>query len=449
MSPTSLIRALRKWWWVLALLSIAGAALGGAASLLMTPKYASTSQIFVAFDLPAEAGPSDVVQANNFAIQKVYSYSEVVKSPRTLEGVIADLGLDETPEELARDISVTVPPNSTVMRITASADTSEAAVMLAESVVDNFTDVVVEIETSTAGDPTPIRIESLAEPVPADEPASPNVLVNVALGLFAGFGIGLIWIAVAAMRDRRIYNGDDVADVRVLGSIPTGDGAKSSTVLVDAPASEVSEAYRTIAVTLGHAPGADLGVIAVAAATPRDSSATLTAGLALAFSEFGVSVAVIDANMRSGSLSASLGLTGPGLAECLAGTAKARDVIATAHGLAILPAGTSTETPSELIAGSRFETLVKTLSESYDMVFIDAAPVLPLSDTLFAASAATSTVLAVGSGSATTAQLGAARSALDGVEAKVLGAVILGAAKSGADADVVTAAFRDLRPTRS
>lgn len=452
MSPTSLVRALRKWWWVLLALSVIGALLGGAATFVMTPKYSSTSQVFVAFDVPAGAGPADVVQANNFAIQKVYSYTEVVKSPRSLNGVIDDLGLDATPEEVARDISVTVPPNSTVMRITGVADTPEDAVALTESVVDNFSEVVVEIETTSAGDPPPIRIDSLADPVPAESPSSPNLLVNVALGLFAGFGIGVIWIAVAALRDRRVYTRADLAgapdSLSLLGTVPSGAGSDSTTVLVDDPGSEVAEAYRAIAATLGHSPAGALGVVAVATATPRDSSSALTTGLALAFSEFGARVAVIDANLRSGRISASLGLSGPGLAECLAGGASPGDVLASVNGVSILPAGTTSEPPSELIAGSRFDEVVKALAQTHDVVFIDAAPVLPLSDTLFAASAATSTILAVSAGSVTTDQLDAARNALGGVGAEVRGVVVLDAARSGADADVATAAYRDLRPVR-
>ncbi len=449
MSPTTLVRALKKWWWVLVALTVGGAAVGGVTTLLMTPQYSASSQIFVAFDAPAGAGSAELVQANNFAIQKVYSYVEVATSPRVPDTVIDELGLDETADDLATQISVTVPPNSAVRRISALAPNPDDAAVLASTLVDAFSETVLELETPTGGGTPPLRIESLAEAVPSDTPASPSLLINIAIGAFAGFAIGVIWIAIAAVSDRKVYNGADITadgtDLRVLGSVPLSSGSDSLTIVTERPLSEVSEAYRTIAATLGHTAGVGLGVVAVAAATPRDTSSALTSNLALSFQEFGANVAVIDANLRSGEITSSLGLSGPGLAECLAGTATATEVVQSVNGIDILPSGTTTDSPAELISGVRFEQVVKALSSVYDLVLIDSAPVLPLSDTLFSASHANSTVLAVSSGTVTAAQLKAARSSLESVSANVVGVVVLDTARSGADADVATATYRDLR----
>ena len=453
MSPTTLVRALRKWWWVLVGLTVLGGAAGGAATLLMTPQYESTSQIFVAFDAPAGADSSELVQANNFAIQKVYSYVEVAKSQRVLEEVITDLGLDTTADQLARDITVMVPTNSAVISITAVAPNPDDAAALSAATVSAFSDVVLELETPTAGGVPPLRIESLEEPVAAEDPSSPNLLVNIALGMFVGFALGILWIAIAAIRDRKIYSGADLAleggSLRALGSIPLGTGSDSPTAVIDDPLSATAESYRTIAATLAHTMGADLSVVAVAAATPRDRSSALTSNLALTFKEFGSRVAIIDANLRSGSISSSLGLDGPGLAQCLSGAVKPGQLITEVNGIGVLPAGTTTDSPAELIAGGRFASVVREVASAYDVVFIDSAPVLPLSDTLFAASVAKSMVLAVTSGSVTPTQLQTAQTTLDGVDASVLGVVVLDAARSGADADVSTATYRDLRPARA
>lgn len=453
MSPTTLVRALKKWWWAVVALTVAGAASGAAVSLLMTPQYSASSQIFVAFDAPEGAGSAELVQANNFAIQKVYSYVEVAKSPRVFDAVISELGLNTTADDLSQDISVTVPPNSAVMRITAVADNPQDAVVLATAVVSAFSETVLELETPTTGGTPPLRIESLAEAVPAESPSSPNVLVNIAIGTLAGFAIGAIWIAIAAASDRRVYNAADIAadseDLRILGSVPHASGSDSLVTVTERPLSEVSEAYRTIAATLGHTPGASLGVVAVAAATPRDTSSALTSNLALTFREFGANVAIIDANLRSGTITSSLGLSGPGLAECLDGTATAAEVIRDVNGIAILPSGATTESPAELIAGARFDQVVKSLSSLYDLVLIDSAPVLPLSDTLFSAANSAATVLAVSSGSVTAAQLAAARTSLVSVGANIVGVVLMDTPRSGADADVATATYRDLRPSRA
>ena len=271
--------------------------------------------------------------------------------------------------------------------------------------------------------------------------------------MFVGFALGILWIAIAALRDRKIYSGSDLASeggsLRALGAIPVGAKSDSPTIVIDDPLSAIAESYRTVAATLAHSTDADLRIVAVAAATPRDRSSALTSNLALTFKEFGARVAIIDANLRSGSISSSLGLDGPGLAECLAGSAKAGKLITEVNGIGVLPAGTTSDSPAELIAGAGFAEVVQEVAALYDMVFIDSAPVLPLSDTLFAASAARSLVLAVTAGSVTPTQLQAANAILDGGEASVLGVVVLDAARSGADADVSTATYRDLRPSRA
>ena len=186
------------------------------------------------------------------------------------------------------------------------------------------------------------------------------------------------------------------------------------TALVDKPLSRVSEAYRTIAATLGHAPDAQLGIIAIASATPRDKTSALTSNIAFAMQEFGVRCVLVDANLRSGTISSSLGLSGPGLTDCLRGDVALAQALTSVHGLAVLPAGSTTDSPAELMSGTKFDKIVKSLKSDFDMVIMDAAPALPLSDTLFAASVADSTVLAISAGRVTSAELTAAADALDG-----------------------------------
>lgn len=449
MSSTTVIRALKKWWWVVVALTLVGGLAGGLMSLLITPTYQSTAQLIVAYDAPAGAGSAELVQANNFAIQKVYAYQEIALSPRVLDEVIATLDLDMTADELAQDVSVSVPLNTPVMHISATAPNPQDAATLTTTVVAEFGDLVKELETPTSGGTPPVRIETLEEPQVSTDPSSPNVLVNIAVGLFAGFAAGIIWIAVAAASDRRIHSAHNVstrtAPHRVLGSIPTSSDA-TVTALIDQPLSRVSEAYRTVAATLGHTPGARLGIIAVAPATPRDVTSPLTANLALAMQEFGVRTVLVDANLRSGTISSTLGLTGPGLAECLRGEARLDAVIQRVGDIAVLPSGATTESPAELMSGNGFAGLLKELKTSFDMVLVDTAPVLPLSDTLFAASAAESTVLAVSAGRVTGAELGAASDALTGVGVDVVGVVVVDASVAGVDADASTSLYRDLRP---
>ncbi|WP_295790631.1 YveK family protein, partial [uncultured Microbacterium sp.] len=308
MSATALLRAIKKWWWTLLAFSALGVAAGFAVGLILPPVYSSTAQLVVAFNAPAQAGSSDLVQANSFAVQKAYAYTEIGRSPRVLNEVIASQGLDTTVEKLARELTVEAPLNTPILQLTAEAPTAQEAATLATAFVDAFTQTVQSIETPAGATSSPVRLETLQEPEVPDEASSPNVLTNLALGFAVGFAVALVWIALAAIGDRRVHGSASVGEgvPRVLGSIP-GRGS-SLTELVDAPQSRESEAYRTVAAVLGHMPHTRLDVVAVVPATPRDRASALSTNLALAMREFGVGVVLVDANLRAGTISSQLSL---------------------------------------------------------------------------------------------------------------------------------------------
>lgn len=449
MSATALLRAIKKWWWTLLAFSALGVAAGFAVGLILPPVYSSTAQLVVAFNAPAQAGSSDLVQANSFAVQKAYAYTEIGRSPRVLNEVIAAQGLDTTVEQLARELTVETPLNTPILQLTAEAPTAQGAATLATAFVDAFTQTVQSIETPAGAASSPVRLETLQDPEVPDEASSPNVLTNLALGFAVGFAIALVWIALAAIGDRRVHGSASVGEgvPRVLGSIPGRGG--SLTEIADAPQSRESEAYRTVAAVLGHMPNTRLDVVAVVPATPRDRGSALSTNLALAMREFGVGVVLVDANLRSGTISSQLSLDGPGLAGVLTGEATVVEAVREAAGIAVLPVGRTLQNPVELMAGPGFAAVVKTLSETYDMVVLDAAPALPLSDTIFAASTAGSTILAVTAGRATAPQLSAATEGLRAVGIDPVGVVVVDAKTAGVDADAATSSFRDLRPARA
>ncbi|PVE62478.1 polysaccharide biosynthesis tyrosine autokinase [Microbacterium testaceum] len=449
MSATALLRAIKKWWWTLLAFSALGVAAGFAVGLILPPVYSSTAQLVVAFNAPAQAGSSDLVQANSFAVQKAYAYTEIGRSPRVLNEVIAAQGLDTTVEQLARELTVEAPLNTPILQLTAEAPTAQGAATLATAFVDAFTQTVQAIETPAGAASSPVRLETLQDPEVPDEASSPNVLTNLALGFAVGFAIALVWIALAAIGDRRVHGSASVGEgvPRVLGSIPGRGG--SLTEIVDTPQSRESEAYRTVAAVLGHMPHTRLDVVAVVPATPRDRGSALSTNLALAMREFGVGVVLVDANLRSGTISSQLSLDGPGLAGVLTGEATVVEAVREAAGIAVLPVGRTLQNPVELMSGPGFAAVVKTLSETYDMVVLDAAPALPLSDTIFAASTAGSTILAVTAGRATAPQLSAATEGLRAVGIDPVGVVVVDAKTAGVDADAATSSFRDLRPARA
>ena len=107
------------------------------------------------------------------------------------------------------------------------------------------------------------------------------------------------------------------------------------------------------------------------------------ANLAITLAESGVRVAIVDADMRRPRLAEMMGLEGAvGLSDVLIGRAALDDVLQEwgSDGLFVLPAGQIPPNPSELLGSQPATDLIDALAEAFDVVLIDAPPLLPVSD---------------------------------------------------------------------
>jgi capsular exopolysaccharide synthesis family protein len=387
---TRIARILRKRWILVVSFLLIGL-LGGALAAILTPvEYKSTTRLFVAVQIAAGSSSGDLVQGNNFAAQKVMSYLDVATSPRVLNPVIESLGLDVTAKELAEDVTATVEPTSVIMELAALSDTAESATELSGAVAASFADVVVnQIEAPADGSASPVKVEVLQPAVPSEYPEFPQVPLNLALGGALGLMAGLVVAVSLGLTDRRIHGRSDierVTDVPVLGSITLDPQAqKRPLVVAQEPRSIRAEAYRTLRTNLEFVGVNDRArtVVITSALTGEGKTITL-ANLAIALTDSGSTVALIDADLRMPRLAEMMGLDGTvGLTDVLIGRAQLADVIqpwGRTNRLVVLPAGRIPPNPSELLGSKPMAQLLESLAAEFDYVLIDAPPVLPVTD---------------------------------------------------------------------
>src|SRR5690606_22382937 len=89
-----------------------------------------------------------------------------------------------------------------------------------------------------------------------------------------------------------------------------------------------------------------------------------------------------------------------------------------------LPAGAIPPNPSELLGSHQMADLLKELSSRYDMVIIDAPPLLPVTDAAILSTAADGAILVAKQGSTKIEQVQDSTDALRQVNARVLGTVL-------------------------
>ena len=172
----------------------------------------------------------------------------------------------------------------------------------------------------------------------------------------------------------------------------TVEGTKLSTTLFPLlnPWSPITENYRLVRANLRYAALKDgpakekvAQSMIITSPEPGDGKTTTAANLAITITLSGHKVLLIDADMRRPHVHQLLGTDrGPGLAEILSGAMPAGECIreTVVDGLSFLPAGTPEIPPTELLDSERMRALLAASTHRYDVVIIDAPPVLAATD---------------------------------------------------------------------
>jgi len=232
-----------------------------------------------------------------------------------------------------------------------------------------------------------IRIVDLAE-VPRS-PASPNRLMNLAVGLVAACLFACAFVFFFEYVDDRIKAPGEIKahlGVPFLGMVPvvadSSDG--SSPLLHRGVQPGFGEALRTLRTNVLFSSTEDGGqTLAVTSSGPGEGKTVVASNLALALAQTGQRVLLIDADMRRPRVHEVLQQRQePGLSNVLTGDSKYNDSVLAIEntGLSVLTAGHMPPNPAELLGSKRFEDLLIMLKARFDWVVIDTPPVMAVTD---------------------------------------------------------------------
>lgn len=268
----------------------------------------------------------------------------------------------------------------------------------------------------------------------ADAPSKPfkpdavvNILVGIAIGLFAGvlaaIGLDILNDTIRSPSDVRNKLG-----LACLGSIPRRSGnAKRIGLLeeLDDPGSPASEAYATVGTSLGFATDEGLPhTFLVTSAKAAEGKSSTAIALAHHFAKLGKKVIVIDADLRKPSFRGSsnhAGLTG----LLTTGGLLSESVAPTKYpNLWLLQCGAEPPNPAALLSGARFRDVITEARSQFDLVIVDSPPLLDLADAPLIASVVSATVLVVESGRTRTSAAVEAIHRLNAAGAKILGVTL-------------------------
>lgn len=264
-----------------------------------------------------------------------------------------------------------------------------------------------------------------------EAPATPRPLLNLAVALLLG---GITGVGAAFLRhktDHKVRTREDViaatSGAPVLGVIPrygpisssSSNGRRRASLVARhpmgneqllvtrlAPDSSASEAYRMLRTRLAVGASHELPrVLMVTSALSGDGKSSSASNLAVTLAQDGIRTALVDADLRAGSLHELFGMSrDPGLSDVLLGRIELDDALReiaweeTELPLRFLPAGRVVSNPAELLGSPGARTLIARLRKDFDTTILDAPPLVPVADASILGSLADSTLVVARTG---------------------------------------------------
>ena len=320
-----------------------------------------------------------------------------------------------------------------------------------------------------AGLATAMRASNVLVVDPAKPPLlpyRPSIPINSAIGLFSGVFLGFGFVLLRERVDRRISAPGDsqtYLELPELGVIPLDEavisrqigngsqphrspalhpGSASRPALGDCPElatwkrkpSLVAECARTTltSILLPTQDGDHPQVVVLTSPCPGDGKTTVACNLSIAMTEIGRKVLMIDGDLRKPrlhkvfSVANSWGLSDVLWAETPIETVPISHLVSETEvsGLCLLPAGSCGGTPTNLFYSPRMSRLLRRIRMEFDMIMIDAPPMIHLADARVLGRLADGVILVVRAGQTTTesALFASQRFAEDGT--RVMGTVL-------------------------
>lgn len=150
-------------------------------------------------------------------------------------------------------------------------------------------------------------------------------------------------------------------------------------------------------------------VIVIGGSRPGVGKSFVSVNLAHVVADTGKRVLLVDGDLRKGHLHRYFATKrDSGLSELISGSRTLEEAVRQTGvaNLSFLSSGVAPPNPSELLASERFERVATALSEKFDLVIIDAPPILAVTDAVLLARAAGVNLLVVKSGLQTLREIG-------------------------------------------
>ncbi|NLL01335.1 MAG: polysaccharide biosynthesis tyrosine autokinase [Clostridiales bacterium] len=364
---------------------------------IIKPSYTASVQLYV---IPSDSETSVSLNELNYAQKVVTTYISFLNTNVFYEKIQEDTKLDYSINQLKKMTSAKIINNTEIFQISVTSFSAEDSYTLAESMERLAPQLIKSIK--------PSAMISVVDPVVfPNRPSGPNTIKNTIIGGMLGLAAVVVVIFLVEILDVRINNKEDLIEnyqLPVLGEIPnfylTRERAvsnkiqliskkiikKKNTVVDENIKFIYTEAFKSLRTNLRFTLLKEgCKKIIISSPLPGDGKSTTSINLGITIAQTGSKVLIIDCDLRKGHIHNYFNIKyRPGLSDALSGLAELKDVTKTTsfENLDIIPLGSISPNPSELLSSSQMEKLLMVLEKEYNYIIFDTPPVNVLSDSL-------------------------------------------------------------------
>lgn len=423
------VTLVRRRWMVIVLSTLLVVGAGAAYTVSATPQYSSSARLFISTN---DAQQADAYQGGLFSAQRVTSYADLVSSREVAGEVVDELGIPTTPEDLSAQVSAEVVPETVILEITATDPDPDDARSIAQAYAEAMVDLVRQLETPANSSSAPIKatiVEAASEP---RSPVSPQPVRNIALALLLGLLLGLAAAVARDFLDNTIKEVSDLgqaSDAPLLATIGYDASAKRSPLItsLDSHAPRV-EAFRVLRTNLQFVDvDSPDKVFVVTSPLPGEGKTTTAVNLAITMAQSGRSTVLVECDLRRPRAGIALAMDSSiGVTTILLGKVTLEDAVQKhdASDLHVIGSGAIPPNPAELIQSKAMADFIADLRGRYDMVIIDAPPLLPVTDAALLAAHSDGALMVVRYNKTTRDQFAQAINRLTQVDAAAVGVLL-------------------------
>lgn len=260
------------------------------------------------------------------------------------------------------------------------------------------------------------NVRVIDEAVTQPRPVAPKKILIVIGGIIFGLIVSVAIIALRVFLRRGIESPEqlEVLGINVYASIPVSEtfaknitkGLKSNKkksveydefLAIQNPADLAIEAIRGLRTSLHFAMmEARNNILMISGASPNVGKTFVSSNLAAIISQTGKKVLFLDADLRKGYTHKLFNVSNEnGLSDYLAGKVDIKNCVKQIKtaGFDFISRGMVPPNPAELLMHSRFQNLLSWASDNYDLVIVDAPPILAVTDAAIIGNYAGTTLL--------------------------------------------------------